>query len=577
MMDSRIWLKQYTHGVPKTIDPDSYKSLVHLFETYATLYSDRPVFTNFGVSITYHELQELARDFAVFLQETLGLKKGARFAIMMPNILQYPVAIFGALKIGLIVVNVNPLYTASEIERQLNDAGAEAILVLENFADRLEKALPKMSVKHVIVAKIGDLLGTMKGYVYNAVSKYVKKLIPTYHLPQAIYFKDAITLGKKGVFSPVSLENSEIAFLQYTGGTTGRSKGAMLTHRNIIANILQCSAWIHDITEQNHGVMIGALPMYHIFSLTVCGMCIFPMGASTLLITNPRDMRSFIKAIRHCGMTMVIGLNTLFNGMLNDPRFKKVDFSRLKLTMSGGMATQKAVADRWQAVTGIPILQGYGLTESSPVLTLCPTNMTHFTGTIGVPVPSTDIVIRDDNNHTLPFHQIGEICARGPQVMSGYYQAPYETLLSLDEQGWLRTGDLGYMDEKGFVYLVDRKKDMVLVSGFNVFPNEVEDVIASHPGVLMNAVIGVPSEKTGEALKAFVVKKDSTLTKEALIAFCRQSLTGYKIPHFIEFRDQLPLSSVGKVLRRALKETEAKETEAKETEAKETEAKAFSR
>ncbi|MCX7120813.1 MAG: AMP-binding protein [Gammaproteobacteria bacterium] len=556
-MDSnKIWFEQYTHGVPETINPDEFNTLGDLFEKYADDFADRPVFTSFGTSITYSQMKVLVRDFAAFLQQTLKLKKGDRFAIMMPNILQYPIAIFGALKAGLIVVNVNPLYTGREITSQINDCGAETILVLENFADHLEAALPKTTLKNIIIAKIGDLLGCFKGPSFNIAVRYFKKQIPQYHLPNAIFFKKAMATGKKLNFANVAIKNSEMAFLQYTGGTTGVSKGAMLSHRNVIANILQCVTWIHDAKEQYFGVMIGALPMYHIFSLTVCGMCIFPMGASTLLIANPRDMSAFIKAIRHCKMTIMVGLNTLFNGLLNNAEFQTVDFSRLKLTIAGGMAMQKAVADRWQKVTNVPVLQGYGLTEASPVITLCPITQSHFTGTIGVPIPSTDVVIRDENNHDLPLGQKGEIWARGPQVMMGYWHNEAETNNVIDKNGWLRTGDIATMDDKGFVYIVDRKKDMVLISGFNVYPNEVEEVIASHPGVQTVAVIGIPNDKTGEALKAFIVKKDPTLTKEALITFCRQSLTNYKIPHFIEFRDELPLSAVGKVLRRTLRDEE---------------------
>lgn len=547
------WLEQYTHYVPDTIDPDVFTSLVHLFEKYADDFSDRPVFTSFGVSITYSEMKITVDHFAAFLQQELKLKKGDRLAIMMPNILQYPIAIFGALKAGLIVVNVNPLYTAREITEQLNDASTETIIVLENFADRLEKALPHTTLKHVVITKIGDLLGFFKGNMIDFVVRYCQKQIPHYYLPNAIFFKTALSLGKQATFHTVDIQASDMAFLQYTGGTTGRSKAAMLSHRNIIANVLQCVAWIHDVREQHYGVMVGALPMYHIFSLTVCGMCIFPMGASTVLIPNPRDMVSLIKAIRDAEITMMVGLNTLFNGLLNHEKFKTVNFSRLKLTIAGGMAMQKSVADRWQNITGVTVLQGYGLTESSPVITLCPVTMTHFTGTIGVPVSSTEVVIRDDNNQDLPFNQKGEIWARGPQVMLGYWRNEAETKNVIDEKGWLRTGDIATMDEKGFVYIVDRKKDMVLISGFNVYPNEVENVIASHPGVHMVAVIGIPSEKTGEALKAFIVKNDPKLTKEDIISFCREFLTGYKIPHCIEFRDQLPLSPVGKVLRRELR------------------------
>lgn len=553
-MEKKVWLQQYTPGVPETINPDQYDSLVDLFEKCADRFSDRPVFTNFGVSMTYEEMEARILNFAAFLQKTLKLKKGERFAIMMPNLLQYPVAIFGALKAGLIVVNINPLYTAPEITQQLNDSGAETILVLENFADHLEKALPQVKLKHIIIAKIGDLLGSLKGAFYNIVVRYVQKKIPHYVLPNAIYFKSALLSGKKLFFDTVDIQQTDLAFLQYTGGTTGRSKGAMLTHRNIVANVLQCVSWIHDAKEQRHGVMIGALPMYHIFSLTVCGMCIFPMGASTLLITNPRDIVGFIKQIKRCRMTMMVGLNTLFNGLLNNLNFKNVDFSHLKLTISGGMALQKTVADRWQKTTGVPILEGYGLTESSPVVTLCPTSKKYFTGSVGIPIPSTDIVIRDEAGQDLFFHKVGEIWARGPQVMKGYWHAEAETHQVVDANGWLRTGDMGYMDEAGYVYIVDRKKDMVLVSGFNVYPNEVEAVIASHPDVQTVAVIGIPSERTGEALKAFIVKKNPELTEEMLIAYCRQSLTSYKIPRIIEFRDALPMSTVGKVLRRELRD-----------------------
>lgn len=549
----KVWFKQYTPGVPETINPDAFSSLVHFFDKYTADFSDNLAFTCFGKSITYRELHDYAQQFAAFLQNYLHLKKGDRLAIMMPNVLQYPIAIFGALKAGLQVVNVNPLYTAVEIENQLNDAQASAIVVLENFADRLETALPKTKIQSVIIAKIGDLLGPVKSRIYNFVLRYLKGSVPDYHLSNAIFFNYALLIGKKTQFQPVDLQNTDIAFLQYTGGTTGHSKAAMLTHRNIIANVLQCVSWIRDVKATHHGVMLGALPMYHIFSLTVCCMCIFPMGASTLLITNPRDIRAFIKELRRTRISMVVGLNTLFNALLNHADIGRVDFSRLGLTISGGMAMQRAVAERWQKVTGVPVLEGYGLTESSPVITLCPANMTHFTGSVGVPVPSTEVSIRDENNRALSFHQSGEICARGPQVMPGYWHATDETKLVLDEQGWLHTGDIGYMDERGFVYIVDRKKDMVLVSGFNVYPNEVEAVIASHPDVVNVAVIGVPSEKTGEALKAFIIKRNPALTEKMIIDFCRKSLTAYKVPHQIEFRDSLPMSNVGKVLRRELR------------------------
>ncbi|HLB57109.1 MAG TPA: AMP-binding protein [Coxiellaceae bacterium] len=559
-MTNKVWFQHYTKGVPETINPDQFTSLVDLFEKYEKDFSDRPAFTNFGVTIAYHEMKILIRDFAAFLQHDLKLKKGDRIAMMMPNVLQYPIAIFGALKAGLIVTNINPLYTAPELASQVNDSGAETIIVLENFADHLESALPKIKIKNIIITKIGDLLGSLKGAFFNFAVKYCQKKIPQYYLPRALFFKNCLARGKKLSFDLVEMQNTDLAFLQYTGGTTGVSKGAMLSHRNIIANVLQCAVWIHDVEAQNHGVLIGALPLYHIFSLTVCGMCIFPMGASSVLITNPRDMKSFVKAIKHCGMTMMIGLNTLFNGLLNNADFKNVDFSKLALTISGGMAMQKAVADRWQKVTGNAVLEGYGLTETSPVITLCPVSNKSFTGSVGLPVSSTDITIRDENNHDVSFKETGEICAKGPQVMSGYWHQPIETKNAIDEEGWFHTGDIGYMDEDGFVYIVDRKKDMVLVSGFNVYPNEVEAVLASHPGVLSVAVIGIPSEKTGEALKAFVVKKDPALTEQELIAFSRNSLTAYKVPHLVEFRDALPLSTVGKILRRELRDEEVRKS-----------------
>lgn len=555
---NKVWLKCYTQGVPDTINPDTFSSLPDFFEKYAADFSDRAVFTSFGVSITYAEMKQKIRDFAAFLQHTWQVKKGDRIAIMMPNVLQYPVAIFGALKAGLVVVNVNPLYTAPELVQQLNDCGAETILVLDTFADRLQAALPDIKIKNIMVASLGDMLGPIKGSVVNFVARYIKRKVPHYTLPNVVLFKDTLLQAKTLPYHPVPLVNTDLAFLQYTGGTTGRSKGAMLTHRNIIANVMQCVSWIREVKAQSNGVILGALPMYHIFSLTVCGMCIFPMGASTLLIVNPRDLPSMMKDIRHAGVTMVVGLNTLFSAMLNSPLFKKVDFSSLKLTISGGMAMQKSVAERWQQMTGVPILEGYGLTESSPVLTLCPVSETHFTGSIGIPVPSTEVTIRDESSQVLRFNQPGEIWGRGPQVMKGYWHCAKETGNVIDAEGWLKTGDIGYMDERGYVYIVDRKKDMVLVSGFNVYPNEIEAVIGSHPGVQTVAVIGVPSEKTGEALKAFVIKRDPALTEADLIAYCRKSLTGYKVPRFFEFREELPTSNVGKVLRRELREEEKK-------------------
>lgn len=553
-LDKKIWLSQYLPGVPDTINPDAFSSLSAMFEKYVTQYANKPIFLNYGVTLTYAQMKVSVDIFAAFLQQHLGLKKGDRFAVMMPNLLQYPIAIFAALKAGLIVVNVNPMYTACELEKQLSDAGVTGIIVLESFADRLQVALPNTQVKHIIIAKLGDMLGTIKGGVMNILLRYVKGKVPDYHLPNAIFFKKAMKLGESLQFQSVPLNVGDIAFLQYTGGTTGRSKGAILTHRNMLANVLQCASWIRGIEGMQKGMMVGALPMYHIFALTVCGMCIMPMGASTVLVTNPRDTKAFINAIKNVQFTMMIGLNTLFNSLLNHPWFNKIDFSHTRLTVSGGTAMQRAVAELWYEKTGLPVLEGYGLTEASPVLTLCPTNVNHFTGSVGVPVPSTDVEIRNDDRQPVPLGTQGEIWAKGPQVMQGYWHQEAETRAVLDDNGWLRTGDIGYLDERGFLYIVDRKKDMVLVSGFNVYPNEVEDVLVSHPGVLIVAVIGVPSEKTGEALHAFVVRKDPDLTEAELKTFCRQSLTAYKVPKNIEFRTELPMSNVGKVLRRALRD-----------------------
>lgn len=560
-MDDKFWLKQYTPGVPDTINPDAFSSLSALFEKYAKQYAQCPAFTNFGVAMTYQKMREYVDQFATYLQQHCGLKKGDRFAIMMPNVLQYPVAIFSALKVGLVVVNVNPLYTATELEKQLNDAAVDGILVLENFADRLADALPNTNIKHVIVAKLGDLLGAVKGTIINCVARYLKGAVPDYDIPNITFFKQAMKISHRYQLEPVSMKNTDIAFLQYTGGTTGGSKGAILTHRNLIANVQQCVSWIKGVKTNREPVMLGALPMYHVFSLTVCGMCIMPMGASTVLITNPRDIKRFIREIKKCGMTMVIGLNTLMNALLNHPDFKKVDFSRLRITISGGMAMTHDVAERWHKVTGVPVLEGYGLTEASPVLTLCPINATHFTGSVGVPISSTEVVIRDESGNDLPLNKQGELWARGPQVMRGYWKKDEETKNVIDAKGWLRTGDIAYMDERGFVYIVDRKKDMIVVSGFNVYPNEIEDVLTSHPDVVLAAVIGVPSEKTGEALRAYIVPGRPDLTEKELIAFCRQSLTGYKIPKQFEFRDELPLSNVGKVLRRTLRDEALKKVE----------------
>jgi long-chain acyl-CoA synthetase len=553
----RIWLKSYPPGVPTEIDTSQYASLVTLMEESFAKYRDRKAFICMDKSITFGELDEMSSAFGAYLQGT-GLKFGDRVAVMMPNVLQNPVAIAGILRAGMAVVNVNPLYTPPELEHQLNDSGAEAIVVLENFAATLEKCIKSTRVKHVILANMGDMLGFPKGAIVNLVVRRVKKMVPAYSLPGAVQFKAALSTGRGRTLDARKPGPDDVAFLQYTGGTTGVSKGATLLHRNIVANMLQNDAWLQPALHKGPKIdqlfVVTALPLYHIFALTACFLLAMRAGGVCLLIPNPRDIPNLVKELAKYKVNFFPAVNTLYNALLNNPDFGKVDFSMLKSANAGGMAVQRAVAERWLKATGCPIVEGYGLSETSPVLTCNTGDSSEFTGTIGFPFPSTEISIRDDAGHEVPLGQPGEICARGPQVMAGYWQRPDETAQVMTRDGFFRTGDIGVMDEKGMVRIVDRKKDMVLVSGFNVYPNEVEDVIAMHPGVLECAVIGVPDAASGEAVKAYVVRRDLALTEEELKAFIAERLTGYKRPRHIEFRAELPKTNVGKILRRALRD-----------------------
>jgi long-chain acyl-CoA synthetase len=548
----RIWLKSYPPGVPADIDPNEFRSLVDLFDVSIRKYGARPAYHSMGKTMTFAELERLSRDFGAWLQAK-GLGKGARVAIMMPNCLQYPVAMFGTLRAGCTVVNVNPLYTARELEHQLKDSGAEAIVILENFGRVLQEVRARTPLKHVIVTSLGEMLG-VKGLIVNLVVRKVKKMVPAYELPGALSIKDALGEGKGKPLATPALAHDDIAFLQYTGGTTGVSKGAMLLHRNIIAALLQYRAWLAPALGEQRAVIITALPLYHIFSLTVNCLNMMVMGGENVLITNPRDIPGFVKELGKHKYSIITGVNTLFNALLNHPEFSKLDFSHLKLAVGGGMAVQKAVADRWKQVTGTPLIEGYGLTETSPSATANPLNIAEYNGSIGIPMSSTEVVLRDDNERDVPMGQPGEICIRGPQVMAGYWQRPDETAKVMGKDGFLHTGDIGIMDEKGFIRIVDRKKDMILVSGFNVYPNEIEQVVALHPGVLECAAIGVADEHSGEVPKVFVVKKDPQLTEQDVLEHCRKELTGYKRPKYVEFRAELPKTNVGKILRRALRE-----------------------
>jgi long-chain acyl-CoA synthetase len=553
MSIERPWLDHYPTGVPSQIDVNTYASVPAVFEEAFKHFRDRPAFANFGRRLTYGQIDEMSRQFAGYLTGELKLGKGDRIAIMMPNVLQYPIALFGALRAGLVVVNTNPMYTARELKHQLEDAGAKAIVVLDNFAATLQQVVAETQVQHIITTGIGDLLGP-KGVLINFVLKHVKKMVPAFDLPQAVRFRDALKRGAPHPLQPVTLDHDDIAFLQYTGGTTGVAKGAMLTHGNMIANMLQVGAWIGEALRPGDEVAIGALPLYHIFSLTACGMVFVRLGVYTVLITNPRDMPGFVKELKKIPFSILPGVNTLFNGLLNTPGFAELDFSHLKISLGGGMAVQRAVAERWKKVTGCTLAEAYGLTETSPGVCINPTDLKDYNGSIGLPLPSTDVAIWSEENHALPIGEVGELMVHGPQVMQGYWNRPDETAKVLGDDGWLHTGDIAKMDQAGYVYIVDRKKDMILVSGFNVYPNEVEDAVMAHPGVLEVAAVGVPDEHSGEVVKLFVVRKDPTLTEDALRQFCRENLTGYKRPKLIEFRDSLPKSNVGKILRRELRD-----------------------
>jgi long-chain acyl-CoA synthetase len=548
----KIWLKSYPAGVPAEINIDQYASLREVLEESCAKFGPRPAYSCMGRTVTFTELDRLSAAFGAFLQGR-GLVKGARVALMMPNVLQYPVCLFGILRAGYTVVNVNPLYTPRELEHQLTDSGAEMIVVVENFAHTLAEVLAKTQVRHVIVSSIGEMLG-LKGIIVDFVLRHVKKLIPAWNIPGATRLSDALSEGGRRKLERVELGHDDIAFLQYTGGTTGVAKGAMLLHRNIVANLLQAGAWVRPFLGNQRHVVITPLPLYHIFSLTANCLTFMTLGAENVLITNPRDVPGLVKEMSKHSFTAFTGVNTLFNVLLNNAEFHKLDFSTLQLTLGGGMAVQQAVAERWEKVTGKPLIEAYGLTETSPAATINPLDLAEYNGAIGLPISSTDLVLRDDDGNEVPLGQRGEICIRGPQVMAGYWQRPEETAKMIDRDGWLATGDIGVVDERGFVRIVDRKKDMILVSGFNVYPNEIEAVVAMHPGVLECAAVGVPDEKSGEAVKLFVVKKDPALTSEGLLAHCREQLTGYKCPREVEFRTELPKSNVGKILRRELRD-----------------------
>ncbi|MFN3984411.1 MAG: long-chain-fatty-acid--CoA ligase [Rhodocyclaceae bacterium] len=553
----KVWLKSYPAGVPEAIDVNEYKSVGEVFERSVRRFGERTAFTCMGKGISFSELDRLSAQFGAYLQGELGLPKGARVALMMPNVLQYPVAMFGALRAGYTVVNVNPLYTARELEHQLKDSGAVAIVIVENFAATLDKVMGAVRIPHVVVTSLGEMLGFPKRTLVDFVVRRIKKLVPPWSLPGSIRFSTALSRGARHTLKAVDVGHEDIAYLQYTGGTTGVAKGAVLTHGNIVANVLQAHAWIRPYVRDGEEVIITALPLYHIFSLTANCLTFSKIGATNVLITNPRDIPGFVKELGKHRFTAITGVNTLFNALLNNPAFHKLDFSALKLTLGGGMAVQQAVAEEWGRVTGKPLAQAYGLTETSPAVTINPLDIKAFNHSIGLPISSTEVSLRDDDGNEVAMGQPGELCVRGPQVMREYWGRPDETARVFTPDRFLRTGDVATIDETGYVRIVDRKKDMILVSGFNVFPNEVEDVAVAHPGVLEVAAVGVADERTGEAVKLFVVRKDPALTKEAIIAHCKQGLTAYKVPHLIEFRDELPKTNVGKILRRALRDGQA--------------------
>jgi long-chain acyl-CoA synthetase len=548
----KVWLKRYPSGVPAEINADHYPSLLDIFQQSIAQYPDKTAFINMGKGISYTELDQQSTAFAAYLQTELGLKKGDAVAIMMPNLLQYPIALMGILRAGCIVVNVNPLYTPRELQHQLTDSKAKAIIIVDNFAHTLAAIEDKVQLEHIILTKMGDRLGLLKGGIVNLVVKHIKKLVPAYKLSRFVRFNAALEQGTQLSYAKPELQGSDIAFLQYTGGTTGVSKGAMLTHRNMVGNLEQVTGCLDSFLTKGAEYVVTALPLYHIFALTANFFTFFKYGGTNLLITNPRDMQGFVKELQKFPFTAITGVNTLFNGLLNTPGFAQLDFTRLKLSLGGGMAVQRPVAERWQKTTGTRLVEGYGLTECCPLVTISPFDLDSFNGSIGLPAPSTDIRLVDEEGVDVPAGEPGEMLVKGPQVMLGYLNRPEETAKVLKD-GWLYTGDIARMDEEGFFYIVDRKKDMILVSGFNVYPNEIEEVVAMNEKVLEVAAVGVPNEASGEAVKLFIVKKDPSLTDEEIIQHCRQHLTGYKVPKLVEFRKELPKTNVGKILRRELR------------------------
>jgi long-chain acyl-CoA synthetase len=552
MTQERIWLKNYPAGVAANIDAESYPNLVALIDETLKKYASLPAFTCMGKTLTYTQIDQQSRDFGAYLQSR-GLLPGDKIALMMPNMLQYPIALFGALRAGLVIVNTNPLYTPREMLHQFSDSGAKAIIIAENFAANLEKILPDTQIKTIIMTSIGELLGFPKKQIVNLVVRNIKKMVPAYHLLNTVTISEAIKNGKKFKINSFPSNPDDVILLQYTGGTTGVSKGAMLTNRNLVANMEQIRAWMFPFLKEAEECALSPLPLYHIFAFTVNCLALMSFGTHTILVTNARDIPSVIKELKNTPVSLITGVNTLFNALMNHKDFASLDFSKLKVTVGGGMAVQKPVAERWQQITGCPLSEGFGMTESSPVVTVNPLDQTQRIGSIGLPVPSTDVRIVNDNGQPLSEEEIGEIQVKGPQVMKGYYNRPEATAETIKD-GWLCTGDIGKMDKDGFFYIVDRKKDMILVSGFNVYPNEIEEVLAAHPKIIEAAAIGVPDEKSGEVVKVFVVKKDTSLSESEILEYCKQQLTGYKIPKFIEFKTELPKTNVGKILRRALRE-----------------------
>ncbi len=553
-----VWLKSYPPSVPATVDVGAYRSICELFEASVATYGARKAYVNMGSAITYRDLDRLTRCFGSYLHDILKLPRGTRIALMMPNLLQYPVALFGALRAGYTVVNCNPLYTPRELEYQLNDSGAEAIVILENFASTLAQVVANTPVKYVVVTKIGDLFAFPKRAAINFIVRFIKRMVPSWNIPGAVSFRAALQQGGGTEWKPAEVQPDQIAFLQYTGGTTGVPKGAMLSHANMVANLQQVHGWLNSFLEEGRETVVTPLPLYHIFALTANCLLFLKIGATNILITNPRDIPAFVKELARNPFTAITGVNTLYNALLNHPDFASLDFSRVKFCIGGGMAVHEAVAKRWKAVTGKPLIEGYGLTETSPVVAVNPLNIAEYTGSIGLPVPSTEISIRDEDGNERPIGESGELCVRGPQVMKGYWRRPGETAEVMMADGFMRTGDIATVDETGYVRIIDRKKDLISVSGFKVFPHELEEVVDMHPGVLESGAVGVPDPRSGEAVKLVVVKRDPALTAEEILAYCRKNLTAYKVPRYIEFRETLPKTQIGKILRRALREpTEA--------------------